>query len=93
MSKELVWDEDKRRRNLRKHGFDFVDGERIFGGRTLTFEDTRFDYGEQRLVTIGLLEGRIVVVVHTESDDTIRIISIRKATRYEAQTYFEYFAH
>ena len=51
-------------------------------------EDDRYDYGEERFITFGILEGRVVVVVHTENGDSIRIISIRRATRYEEKTYF-----
>lgn len=90
---EFEWDEDKRRRNLRKHGIDFVGCEAVFEGNTLTVEDTRFDYDESRYVTVGLLNGRVVTVVHTETDLTIRIISIRKATRREQETYFRYFGN
>jgi len=50
-------------------------------------EDDRWGYGEQRFVTFGLLEGRVVAVVHTESADVIRVISIRKATRREEESY------
>jgi len=46
------------------------------------------DYGEQRFVTIGLLDG-VVVIVHTESTDEIRIISMRKATKNEQRLYFK----
>lgn len=49
----------------------------------------RYDYGEQRLVTFGLLQGRVIAVVHTEREDCIRIISARKATKYEQKAYFE----
>jgi uncharacterized protein len=51
--------------------------------------DFDFDYGEERFVTFGLLQGHVVAVVHTESEDYIRIISARKATKYEQKTYFE----
>ena len=51
-------------------------------------EDDRYDYGEERFVTFGILEGRLVVVIHTESEDLIRIISIRKATKHEEKAYF-----
>jgi len=60
----------------------------IFDGYTLTIEDSRFDYGEERFVTLGILDGRVVTVIHTESEDLIRIISIRKATKYEEEAYF-----
>jgi len=84
----FVWDEAKRRLNLRKHGIDFADAERIFRGVTFTAEDTREDYGEQRFLTLGLLEDQVVSVAHTEQGEEIRIISIRKATKNEARFYF-----
>jgi uncharacterized DUF497 family protein len=52
----FAWDEAKRRANLKKHGIDFVDAEKIFRGITLTAEDTREAYGERRFLTLGLLE-------------------------------------
>ncbi len=86
---EYHWDEAKRLTNLRKHGIDFIDVPAMFDGDILTVEDDRYSYGEQRFVTFGLLLGRVIAVVHTESEDCIRIISARKATKYEQQTYFE----
>jgi len=53
------WDERKRKSNLRDHGFDFRDSPSIFEGPTFTFEDDRFDYSEQRFVTLGFL-GQVV---------------------------------
>ena len=84
----FVWDEAKRRLNLRRHGIDFADADRIFRGVTFTAEDTREDYGEQRFLTLGLLEDQVVSVAHTEQGEEIRIISIRKATKHEARFYF-----
>ena len=84
----FVWDEAKRRLNLRKHGIDFADANRIFRGVTFTAEDTREDYGEQRFLTLGLLEDQVLSVTHTEQGEEIRIISIRKATKHEARFYF-----
>jgi uncharacterized protein len=84
----FAWDEAKRRANLKKHGIDFVDAEKIFSGVTLTAEDTRGAYGEPRFLTLGLLEDQVVSVTHTERGDDIRIISIRKATKHEARYYF-----
>jgi uncharacterized protein len=86
---EFTWSETKRAANLKKHGLDFIDVPSVFEGVTFTFEDDRFSYGEQRLVTLGLLAGIPVSVVHTESDHEIRIISFRKATSREAQIYFD----
>jgi len=84
----FVWDEAKRRLNLRKHGIDFMDAEKIFRGVTFTAEDDSADYGEQRFLTLGLLEDQVVSVAHTEQGEEIRIISIRKATKNEARFYF-----
>jgi uncharacterized protein len=82
------WSERKRAINLKEHGLDFVDAPRVFEGLTFTYEDDRFDYGEQRFITLGLLAGVPVSVAHTETDDEIRIISFRKATDREARRFF-----
>lgn len=86
---DFEWDENKRLANIRKHGIDFLDISIVFNGFTVTIEDYRFVYGEQRFITLGLLQGRVVTVVHTEREDGIRIISARKATKYEERSYFE----
>ena len=85
-----AWDEAKRRVNLRKHGIDFRDAPKIFRGFTLTAEDDREFYGEQRFLTLGLLEDQVVSVAHAERGNDIRIISIRKATKHEARFYFSH---
>ncbi len=82
------WSEAKRQSNLLEHGLDFVDAPRVFEGLTYTFEDNRFDYGEERFVTLGLLDGVIVSIVHTESPRLIRLISFRKATKREQAIFF-----
>ena len=61
------WSEPKRQSNLSDHGLDFVDAPRVSEGVTYTFEDDRFDYGEERFVTLGLLDEVVVSIVHTES--------------------------
>jgi uncharacterized DUF497 family protein len=83
------WSESKRARNLKDHGLDFLDAPRVFEGVTFTFEDDRFAYREQRFVTLGLLAGIPVSIVHTESEHEIRVISFRKATSREAQILFD----
>jgi uncharacterized protein len=75
--------------NLRNHGIDFAEVSPLFDGEVLTIEDRRFDYGEVRYLTFGLFQGRVLVVVHTETDDCIRIISARKANRNEQKLYFQ----
>ena len=51
------WDEAKRQANIRKHGIDFVGIEEVFAGATVTLPDDRFDYGESRFITLGLLSS------------------------------------
>jgi uncharacterized DUF497 family protein len=86
---EFTWSERKRTLNIRRHRLDFIDAPTVFAGTTFTFEDDHFSYREQRLVTLGLLAGVPVSIVHTETANEIRIISFRKATRAEARIYFE----
>lgn len=83
------WDEPKRQTNLKKHGVDFADVEPMFEGMTVTILDDRFDYGEERFITLGVLNGIVLVVAHTETDQAIRLISARKANKYEEKNYFE----
>ncbi|HEX9629373.1 MAG TPA: BrnT family toxin [Pyrinomonadaceae bacterium] len=82
------WDEAKRRSNLYRHGIDFNAIKKILVDPTISVVDDRFDYGEMRLQTFGLLNGKGVVITHTETDDVMRVISIRKATKHEEKTYF-----
>ena len=84
---KFEWDENKRNLNISKHGIDFNDVRTVFDGYTFTVEDTRFDYGEERFASFGLLNGRVVVIVHTEDEEIIRIISVRKATENEQKMY------
>ena len=72
---EFVWSERKRLLNLRRHGLDFADAPFVFDGLTSTIEDDRFAYYEQRFLTIGLLAGVPVSIIHTETANEARIIS------------------
>jgi uncharacterized DUF497 family protein len=82
------WDENKNRVNIRKHGFDFADVEDLFMGILLARPDVREDYEETRWTGIGMIRGRTAVVVFAErGPDTIRIISLRKANRYEREQF------
>ncbi|MEA5480723.1 BrnT family toxin [Pseudanabaena galeata UHCC 0370] len=85
---KFIWDEVKRQSNLKKHAIDFVSAEKVFIGSTFTFEDNRENYGEQRWVTLGLLGMKVVVIVHTETEDEIRIISMREANKNEQLLFF-----
>ena len=84
------FDPIKRASNLDKHGFDLAEARKVIeSGQTVTFEDRRFEYGEVRFVTLGPLEHTLVVIVTAETEDHIRIISMRKADRHEQSIYRE----
>ncbi len=83
------WDDAKNRGNFAKHGLRFEDAEYVFSGPCVTFVDDRFDYGEERLVTLGLLAGRLVVIAHSPREEGTRIISMRKGNRREQKIYQE----
>lgn len=84
-----TWNEAKRSLNLKNHGLDFLDAESVFEGATFTYEDDRFRYDQQRFVTLGLLEGIPVSIVHTETRGRIHVISFRKATKRETTILFQ----
>ena len=83
------WDGPKRQRNIETHGLDFEGAEAIWDNFTITREDTRENYGETRLVTFGLLNAEVVVLVHTDRVHDMHVISLRRAEPYEARYYFE----
>jgi hypothetical protein len=76
---KLSYDRDKRLRTIAERGLDFEDVVEIFEGPTFDFADDRWDYGEVRVVTIGRINGRMVVVVWTPRGEAKHIISLRKA--------------
>ena len=76
--------------NLNKHGLNLKDASKVIeSGQTVTFEDCRFEYGEERFVTLGPFGDSLVVIVTAETEDHIRIISMRKANRNEQGIYRE----
>jgi len=83
------WNETKNQENLSKHGLSFEDANIVFSGPCVTFEDTRYDYGEERFITLGLLAGRVVVIAHTPRGERTRVISMRKANSREQKIYQE----
>jgi uncharacterized protein len=89
------WDEEKSGANLRERGFDFGFASLIFSGPTLEREDCRRDYGERRIIAIGVADGIHVALVYM--DRSIgrgvverRIISARRANRKERVVYEAY---
>jgi hypothetical protein len=86
---QAEWDEEKCRANFEKHGLSFEDAGQVLAGDTITIPDDRYDYGEDRLITLGRLAGRVVVVVHVARMGKTRIISMRKANAREQEIYQE----
>lgn len=89
MSLIFEWDEEKATSNLEKHGISFQEASTVFMDTlSVTISDPRYSSGEQRFVTVGeSIEREILVVVHSQRDTKIRIISAREATRKERQSY------
>jgi len=88
---QFEWDEEKNRLNIQKHGIDFHDVIEMFDHPMLVQADNRDDYGEYRWVGVGMMKMHAGVVVYTERvDDVIRIISARKANKYEVKGYAQY---
>ncbi|MBU2788062.1 BrnT family toxin [Acidithiobacillus sp. VAN18-1] len=88
---ELEWNAEKAARNLKKHGVSFEDAELVFydTGRIETYDGCG-DYGEDRWATIGLAYSAVLYVVYTvRHEDTIRLISARKANAKEREQYCE----
>jgi uncharacterized protein len=91
---EFEWDEDKNQSNITKHGIDFQQAKRVFEDpNVLTYEDARFNYQEIREISVGQLllttQQKIIiaVVVHTDRDRKVRLISARKASKRERNIY------
>jgi uncharacterized DUF497 family protein len=79
------WDEAKSDRNRRMRGFGFETAARIFDGLIHEFPDLRREYGEERRVALGMVEGEVLVVVYTLRSEIRRIISARRANRKERE--------
>lgn len=83
----MEWDAAKSERNRRERGFGFEVASLIFRGHTLEWDDTRRRYGERRVIALGRVEGRCIVVVYTWRRGVRRIISARKANKGEIRAY------
>jgi uncharacterized protein len=84
---KITFDPDKRESTLEHRGLDMAQADEVFAGPTITVDDDRKDYGEKRLITIGYLLRRMVVLVWTRRGVTRRIISMRKANEREQASY------
>jgi uncharacterized DUF497 family protein len=86
------WNARKSNRNLRERGFDFEFAAQVFESSTLEREDSRRDYGERRVIALGVARGIVLTVVYTDRADKggeidRRIISARKSDRREREAY------
>ena len=83
----ITFDPAKRAWTLAERDLDFIDAARVFAGPTFDAPDNRHDYGETRIVTAGLLDGRMVIVIWTPRGDARHVISMRKANDREEARY------
>lgn len=75
----LTWDEPKRQAALADRGIDFADAQQVFARCLYEFEDIRHDYGECRMICIGFLADRLMVVGYVQRGESRHIFSMRKA--------------
>ena len=87
MSVKYEWHEPKRLSSIEHHGLDFKSATEFDWESALVYEDTRRDYGEIRYIAYGKLSGRLTVMVFSLRNDTVRIISLRKANNREVIRY------
>lgn len=83
----IEFDPEKRNKTPAERGVDFADATEIFAGRHFTLEDAHEDYGESRFITVGMLKGRMVVLVWTPRGEARRVMSLRKANERETTRY------
>ena len=91
MKVSVEWDPAKARTNLKKHGVSFQEASSVFDDLLfITFLDMEHSLDEERYITLGLSQrNRLLLVAHTDREETIRIISARTATRNERKFYEE----
>ncbi len=83
------WDSDKDKKNRRDHNVSLAIAELMFDGPVIIDQDDRFEYGEERQVARGLIAGHVFVCVFTDRGEVRRIISLRRATKREADAYYQ----
>mgnify|MGYP003394380422 CR=1 FL=1 len=86
----ITFDPAKRDRTLAERGLDFAMTAEVFAAPFYTEQDTRKDYGETRWISAGWLRGRMVMVIWTERDEAVHVISMRKANVREQARYGEH---
>ena len=83
----LKFDQDKRDKTLQERGLDFARAAEVFAGIHFTGQDTRVEYAEDRFITVGWLDTRLIVLVWTPRGEVRRIISMRGANDREKAIY------
>ena len=83
------WDDSKHERNFRERGYGFDYASLIFEGRTIDWEDTRFNYGEKRVVAVGRVEDRFLTVVYTDRNEVRWIIASWPSSRKKRRLWLE----
>ncbi len=86
------WDPKKNSTNLKKHGIAFEFAQELFLGPFMAKVDSRKDYGEERKIALGAVEGFVLLAVYTMREERIRLISARTANEEERRTYYGYLA-
>jgi uncharacterized DUF497 family protein len=91
MAAQLIWDEDKRKANLVKHGLDFADAGDVLDS-SYRFDVAAIRGGEVRMQSFAYVFKRLraLLLVHTEREGDVRIISFRPANQKESEVYYEW---
>jgi len=84
---QYEWDESKRAANYAKHGVDFTEAEGFEWSTAIEAMDSRFDYGEERWVALGLIGKRLYVLIYTRRQESVCLISLRRANTREREYY------
>jgi len=88
---KITFDKTKREKTLEERGLDFLDAAKVFNGATFEFEDIQKDYGETRIIAVGHLENRMVIVGYVQRNKIRHIFSMRKANEREIKKYQKQF--
>ncbi len=86
---KITFDPVKREKTLKERQLDFRDAAVVFGAHVYEFEDVRRDYGEKRLISVGYLFGRMVIIGHVQRGEECHVFSMRKANEREIKKYRE----
>jgi hypothetical protein len=90
---EISFNSEKREEVLRERGLDLADASKLLSGLCFEMQDDRFDYGEDRWISVGMLNGEVVVCVWADwGNDHVRVITMWRAEPADRRRYYEYLA-